>query len=404
MVYKKYNFIGGKLVIYGFFMYLCTKISSILEPMNDNFFPYAQFGGCVTFSLLSAMLIFSRTYKTKHKSIHKRARTILTFSQVILAVQFFLQFSYGWRQTDPEKAIICNMVFFPLAGLCMIFSLLFMFTKGHINHKAFFWSSWTYIAMIALLIYAYLNPNILYPVECFGAIVYTILFVALGLYVDREFKSVRTRMDNYFSQDTTSHVQWMARTIVAVVGLVICVPFAVLSNSAFLKCITLLNFVAIFFYVNRFIYYSYDIQMMIDRYFEVIEADTQPEHPASENSITATHEGSPIGTILEIWLEKKAYIEPEITIEDLVKQTGLRRTALANYLNMNLGLSFRSWLNCQRIDEAKKIMTEHPDYSHETIAELSGFSSRTYFLKVFKDKEGIPPGDWMEKQLASANK
>lgn len=357
----------------------------------DKFFPYIQFGGSVSFCILAAMLIFSRTFESKHKQIYKRARLMLIMSQMILAIHFMIQFNTGWRNIDPSKAIMCNMVLFPLAGIFMLYSLLFMFTKGKIDGRVSFWCGWTYVSILAILIYALYDGHILYIAEYVGAVAYTILFGGLGIYVHLEFKSIRSRMDNYFSQDAASPTNWMSKSIVLMMIILTCVPFAILSNSGFLKVITIMNYVTIFFYVNRFIYYGYDIQMMIDRYFEIIEADTIAEETETQSNTTS------IGTILEEWTKKKAYTNPEITIEDLVQQTGLRRTALTHYLNGTLNLSFRSWLNSLRIEDAKLIMTQHPEYSHETVADQCGFSSRTYFLKVFKDKEGKTPGDWVSQ-------
>jgi len=323
---------------------------------------------------------------------------MLILSQLFLALHFFIQFNTGWRHSDPDKAIMLNMILFPLSGLLMLFSLLFMFTKGAINNKVVFWCAWTYFVCLAVLLYSYTNPTILYPIECIGSVAYTILFTVVGLYVRQQFKDVRVRMDNYFSHDTTSHTDWMATSIAFMIGLVLCVPFAILSNNGFLKCVTLLNFVTIFFYVNRFIYYGYDIQMMIERYFEIVEADTiRDDFELNEADCTQTSQG--IETAIAHWIEKKCFTEPELTIDDVVKQTGFRRASLTNYINNILGLSFRAWLNSLRITEAKQILRENPDYSHETVADLAGFSSRTYFLKVFKDKEGMPPGDWLETQL-----
>jgi len=397
MVYKVCKFIGGLFSICIFIVIFAPNIP-YFELIMDKFFPYAQFGGCVAFFLISAMLIFSRTFDSRHKQIYKRARLMLILSQLALAFHFLIQFNTGWRSTDPEKAILCNMVFFPISGILMMFSLLFMFTKGEINNKVVFWCIWTYVTITSVLIYAYINREILYSVECTLSTIYIVLFTILALYIRNQFKDVRTRMDNYFSQDTTTHTDWMATTIACMVVFILCVPFAILTNSGFLKCITLLNFAAIIFFVNRFIYYGYDIQKMIDRYFEMIEADTISES-IPYNEIQNTQKGNKaLENAILNWVEKKRYTEPELTINDLVKQTGYRRTVLTNYLNCHLNHTFRSWLNELRIEEAKKIMIEHPDYSHESIADLTGFSSRTYFLKVFKDKEGLPPGDWLKAQ------
>ncbi len=363
----------------------------------DKFFPYIQFGGCVAFAIMTAMLTLSRTFESKHTHIYIRARWMLILSQILLVIHFWIQFYTGWRLTDPTKAIMMNMIFFPLSGMLMLFSLSFVFTKGEISHRIIFWSFWTYAASIATLVYGNMHPNILYTIEIIDSIAYTTIFTVIAYYTSKEFNNIKARLDNYFSKDTTTQTDWLAGEIITLTLFMICVPFAILSNSIFLKFITLLNFVAILFYVNRFIYYTYDIQKLIDLYFETIEADTLSEE---EKSIPPS---PAIETAIKKWIEKKRFTNPELTIEDLVKETSFHRSTLTTYINGTLGQSFRSWLNSLRITEAKAIMIENPEYSHETVADLSGFSSRTYFIKVFKDKEGLPPVEWMERQKQSKN-
>ena len=48
-----------------------------------------------------------------------------------------------------------------------------------------------------------------------------------------------------------------------------------------------------------------------------------------------------------------------------------------------------------RIDEAKRVIVSHPDWSNESVAEHCGFSDRTYFQKKFKEKTGMTPADYM---------
>lgn len=363
----------------------------------DKFFLYIQFGGCVAFALLTAMLAMSRTFESKRSYIYKRARWMLILSQALLAIHFWIQFYTGWREIDPTKAIMLNMIFFPLSGMLMLFSLSYMFTKGEISHRIIYWSSWTYIATIVTLLYGYRHSNILYMIETINAIAYTAIFTAIAYYTNKEFKNIKSRLDNYFSKDTTTQTDWLAGEIITLTVFMTCVPFAVLSNSMFLKCITLLNFATIIFYINRFIYYTYDVQKLIDLYFEVIEADTNAE----EDKVTSPNPA--VETAIKNWIEKKRFTNPELTIEDLVKETSFNRSSLTNYINGVFGQSFRSWLNSLRISEAKAIMIKNPEYSHETVADMTGFSSRTYFIKVFKDKEGLPPVEWMEKQKQNKN-
>jgi len=48
-----------------------------------------------------------------------------------------------------------------------------------------------------------------------------------------------------------------------------------------------------------------------------------------------------------------------------------------------------------RIDEAKRILTEKPDWSNEAVAQHCGFSDRSYFQKKFKEFTGMTPADYI---------
>lgn len=58
----------------------------------------------------------------------------------------------------------------------------------------------------------------------------------------------------------------------------------------------------------------------------------------------------------------------------------------------------RIWLSDIRFDAAKKMMLEYPDYSNDIIFMECGFSSRTYFYRIFKAKEGCTPTEWRVEQ------
>ena len=370
----------------------------------DNFFPAIQLIGAVTFGILALMLIMSRRYKSPHYYIYRRSEHLLVISQALLSVHFIIQFCTGWRLTNPDRAIFVNMIFFPLTGMLMLFALLNLLRKGDISRPEKLWGLWGYLCMTILLVFGGFNRQILPIIETFNSFGYTIMFSIYSLLVYKEYKNAAVRMDNYFSNDTTSSIRWIVAICLGLAVCVLCIPFAILSNNGFLKLVTMISFVIIIVFVNRFIFFGYDVLKMIDHYFEVVEADSM-ERQQAEKSAHKPTEGKKedmveraIQSALHKWQLTGAYTNPDLTIEDVVKQTGMRRASIANYLNGTLGLSFRSWLTTIRIDEAKRLMLQHPDYSHETIAEMSGFSSRTYFLKVFKDKEGLTPGEWLKAQ------
>jgi NAD-dependent dihydropyrimidine dehydrogenase PreA subunit len=47
-----------------------------------------------------------------------------------------------------------------------------------------------------------------------------------------------------------------------------------------------------------------------------------------------------------------------------------------------------------RIEEAKQLLAEHPDWSNDNIALACGFSSRSYFQNVFRKQTGMTPAQF----------
>lgn len=80
---------------------------------------------------------------------------------------------------------------------------------------------------------------------------------------------------------------------------------------------------------------------------------------------------------------------------------GISRNELKRYLK-SLGLpKIGSWLAIHRIKEAKRLLLAHPEYSHDVIAEQSGFSSREYFQTCFRNIVGMPPMQWQKENRNS---
>lgn len=51
-----------------------------------------------------------------------------------------------------------------------------------------------------------------------------------------------------------------------------------------------------------------------------------------------------------------------------------------------------------RIDEAKRLMEKEPDEGLEWVALQTGFSSLSYFSKVFSQVVGVSPKKWRALQ------
>ena len=44
-------------------------------------------------------------------------------------------------------------------------------------------------------------------------------------------------------------------------------------------------------------------------------------------------------------------------------------------------------------------MLEHPEYSNDAISAACGFASRAQLYNIFRDREGMTPKEYLQRQL-----
>jgi AraC-like DNA-binding protein len=98
---------------------------------------------------------------------------------------------------------------------------------------------------------------------------------------------------------------------------------------------------------------------------------------------------------------KKLYLNPELTLDDLIKLLGTNKKYLYYAIKLNYEDNFRSLLNEYRINHVKLMMVElvknNKKIRIEDIQESSGFQSTASFFRVFKSKTGLTPLEYYEQ-------
>lgn len=99
--------------------------------------------------------------------------------------------------------------------------------------------------------------------------------------------------------------------------------------------------------------------------------------------------------ILESWMEdEKPYLNPDFRLLDLRQVLPLNRTYLSQLINNEYGCSFYQFVTNYRIEEAKRLMREHPDKKLQEISDQCGFSSPAVFSRIFVREVGMTPREW----------
>ena len=98
---------------------------------------------------------------------------------------------------------------------------------------------------------------------------------------------------------------------------------------------------------------------------------------------------------LEAWMtQEKPYLNPDFRLTDLMHVLPMNRTYLSNFINGEYGCTFYQYVTNYRIEEAKRLMREHPDMKLMDVAEQSGFSSAVTFSRTFAKEVGCTPTEW----------
>ncbi len=85
-----------------------------------------------------------------------------------------------------------------------------------------------------------------------------------------------------------------------------------------------------------------------------------------------------------------------INLEITAEYFSLSRQHFSRIFYEKMGKKFNDYLNEVRLDISLKYLRE-TDHSIKTIAENVGFGSNQYYIKLFKDKYGITPGEYRKK-------
>lgn len=122
------------------------------------------------------------------------------------------------------------------------------------------------------------------------------------------------------------------------------------------------------------------------------EKDETPEVINADNAHSAYRQA------LEEWMDReKPYLNPDFKLLDLRKVLPLNRTYLSQFIHVEYGCSFYQFVNRYRIEEYKRLKTEHPKMKIGELSSLCGFSSPTVFTRTFTQIIGTTPSEWGKK-------
>ncbi len=365
-----------------------------------------QISGVLTMAMLTVMLMVCVPTRAARSGSFGKARWIMAAGTALIAVQFMVQYVFGFRQMGVTQAVCCNLLFFTPASLLCSMAILYVQRQGHVAKSEWLKvSALCMLAQVTLIGVAWMDDV---PIaeesyqlrwaEYVAAILYIAMQSSLFAMQFKTYKQLELAVDEYYDRSRRDLFGWMGWSIKAMAILAFFIPLIVFMQGAPLVVFSIAYFFAIAY--STISLYSYGIS---DDIIKVKEAEeptsaqpTMVNVPLDQRSLATngTQESSMVNEAVERWIASGKYREHNLTLGIVARQMGIAQRQLQEWLRQSEYGKLAGLVTTLRIEEAKRVLKEHPEWSTESVADYCGFSSREYFHRTFRQMTGTTPANF----------
>lgn len=349
-----------------------------------------QISGMLTMLMLSVMLMACVPDRSIRRGSFARARWMMAAGTGFIAVQFLLQYIFGFRQMGVTQGVCCNLIFFTPATLLCGMAILYVQRQGRVTLRE--WMTGGGICALAILLLmgvALLDGIPLReesPLLRWSEYVASVLYVMMQSYIFKHqymtYRRLEQAVDEYYDRSRRDLFGWMGWSMKTMAVLAFFVPVVIFMKGAPLVLFSIAYFFAIAY--STISLYSYGISKDVERVEEaeeVVNQENRDIDPAIPEAI-------------DRWKANAHYREHNLTLGIVARQMGVPQRQLQEWLRQSEYGKLAGLVTTLRIEEAKRVLKEHPDWSTESVANYCGFSSREYFHRTFRQMTGMTPANF----------
>lgn len=97
----------------------------------------------------------------------------------------------------------------------------------------------------------------------------------------------------------------------------------------------------------------------------------------------------------QMMLKDKPYLNPQLSRDDMVAALYTNKNKLIDAIKTARGMTFTDYVNSLRLEEAVRLLAEHPELTIEQVGTRAGFGSAATFYRQFKSTYGMSPKDYI---------
>lgn len=372
----------------------------MIELLEHYFIVLIQCVGAIYFGL-GIVLLFGKVPLAAEYLPYRKAKRCLATTYFImglnLVVYLVISSSADWKALNPY--IKCaDFIFFYLEAIFFFSTFFHLLDEKYMSWRNFSKDWIVLLTSVALMITS--------TVGVFGKVgawvswfPFFMFFVQYVMFLKRFYilyNEKRRKLDNYFAEDMQQFMSWIKKSIILII-LTSVLSFTtllggIIYNYLFQIYVISANFyIAISFINYAAMYGKLNSAEVTDR--ERMETDTEEQKISQADNYEQL-----FGEQVKKWLSEKRFLAPQLTIDDLAAEMGTNKLYMSRYINRKHGDNFSTWITKLRLEEAKSYMRENPNVKQEEVAIHSGFSSSSYFSRVFSRFESKTPASWRKEQ------
>ena len=355
---------------------------------------------CFIFMLINAFIVaLSHLHVRWENKRYERSRWMIVGALIGLAIQYVLQMTFGFRAMHDDLGAVINILLYtPCFSLISIGIYNIETTRANLR-KMILMCSGIYAAIIVVFCVGISLHHSLYIRE--GLYLMLTLFCVSVFYciymIIQEMIRRKNMLETMAATDLLPYVRYSRASVVILWLAVLAMPVAIFSTTL-LYIVGPAVLLALLFFNLTFIALgnSYiPTEELLDKEEESQRCGGAKEKPLQQLS---EERRNFIQNSLDQWCRDLGYKDCNVNMLTLSYTLCISKNELSLFFDQCLHSNFRIWLSEIRLNAAKKMMLEYPDYSNDIISAECGFSCRTHLYRIFKTKEGCSPTEWRDFQ------
>ena len=351
---------------------------------------------CFIFMLVNAFIVaLSHLHVRWENKRYERSRWMIVAALIGLAIQYVLQMTFGFRAMHDNLGAVINILLYtPCFSFISIGIYNIETTRANLR-KMILMCSGIYAAIIVVFCVGISLHHSLYIRE--GLYLMLTLFCVSVFYciymIIQEMIRRKNMLETMAATDMMPYVRYSRASVIILWLAILAMPVAIFSTTL-LYIVGPAVLLALLFFNLTFI-------ALGSSYIpteELLDKEEENQRSGGDRKKTlqqlSEERRNFIQNSLDQWCMDLGYKDCNVNMLTLSRTLCISKNELSQFFDQCLHSNFRIWLSEIRLNAAKKMMLEYPDYSNDIISAECGFSCRTHLYRIFKTKEGCSPTEW----------